>query len=474
MILQGLALEKALPHLSPEIENRARRILGLEEMEREPCALPARVEHLWRAENFNRIVPYIGSFLLPLGHAPDMAALADSVDAVIARHQALHSRLAVTGGRAILVPDQRQAVSLQPARVSRSEIGAHRENRPGSPVTEFFSAPIDLFEQRGFRAHAFEDEEGNVTLGILMHHYFGDAWSSQIFRSEIGTLYKSRVTNAAAELAPVTQYSDYALFQRRLLQKNLAGHLDYWHQRLHAAPASGLPFDQREDENNLGRAYFLIGKDAMASLAAVARAERISLGVICFAAFQLALARWCGVTEIVSAVQCADRIRPQFRGTIGYLLSAIAIHSTLDKDMPFNEFLRAFAKDVYNGIAHQELSFELYDDIFAPPQPFCTPRFNFTPHQESFFIGDNETTTPAITGIVQAPDIRKISAYRDLQFLVVEYPEGLVGRAVYNKALSFGNIASLIEIYQSVLSVIASGGNVRLGEFTDTCRKKVS
>ena len=77
--------------------------------------------------------------------------------------------------------------------------------------------------------------------------------------------------------------------------------------------------------------------------------------MICFAGFQLALAKWRGHQEMVSAIQSADRIRPQFRGTAGYLLSAIAIHSRLRKNMPVREFLLEFAREVYDGIAHQDL-----------------------------------------------------------------------------------------------------------------------
>ena len=357
-----------------------------------------------------------------------------------------------------MVPEKRgQELALVSA--SAAEIAAYRENRPGSAVTAFYSAPFDLYSQAGFRACVFEDESGQASLGVLVHHYFGDAWSSEILRREVAAIVAGEET-----APPEAQYSDYALFQRRSLAKNLDAHLDYWRRRLGEAPASVLPFDGRAEHAMLGRAYFRIENALMEKLAALGREERVSLGVICFAAFQLALAKWCGADEMVSGVQAADRVRPQFRGTIGYLLSAIAVHSRLKREMDFRDFLRSFAREVYDGILHQELAFELYDEIFEPPQPFCSPRFTFIPRQEGFFIGDNEGALPVIKGTTAAGDTRKLSVYRDLHFLVMEYPEGLLCRVIHNKNLSLGKISELADIYTQTLAKIA-GGRATVGAF---------
>ena len=442
------------------IENRARAILGLEDIERQPHALPVRVEHLWRAENFAPRVPHTGSLLLPFGRAPDMHRLGQSIAEIVARHEALHSRLAIENGRATLVPQNIAPEELSLVRASQTDIAAYQEKKPGSPLTAFFTAPIGLFDQTGFRWRAFEDDEGNVFLGVLMHHYFGDAWSSQILRGEIEAVYAA---GSSAALAPVTQYSGYALFQRRALEKNLDRYLNYWHQRLKDAPASTMNFDQPGDDNFLGRAYFLVDNDVMGRLVEIAKRERVALGVICFAGFQLALAKWCEAQEMVSATQSADRIRPQFRGTVGYLMSAIAIHSRLRKSMPFREFLLDFAREVYDGIAHQELPCELYDEIFCPPQPFCSPRFTFVPRQENYFVGDTQGAPPDIDGIFRASDVRKVSVYRDLHLLVLEYREALLCRVIYNKQLSLDEIALLTEAYRQVLETVSTDPNVSLG-----------
>ena len=224
------------------VEDRARDLLKLKDVGREPRALPIRNDWLWRAEHFAPRVPYTGSFLLPLGRKPDLAPIAAAIAALTARHEALRSKLAVENDIPILVPVQPEP-DLVCVVVSKAEIAAQREGRPAPALAPFFTAPFELFEQSGFRARAFRDEDGEVSLGILMHHYYGDAWSSQIVRREIMAFQ----ADGQPEPPPVAQYSEYGLFQRRALEKSLTRQLTYWRRTLADMPPARLPYDSSGD-----------------------------------------------------------------------------------------------------------------------------------------------------------------------------------------------------------------------------------
>jgi hypothetical protein len=435
------------------VEDRARDLLKLKDVERTPNALPIRNDWLWRAEHFAPRVPYTGSFLLPMGRKPDLAPIAAAIAALIARHEALRSKLAVENDIAVLVP-VRSEPELACVAVSKADIAAQREGRPAPALAPFFTSPIELLEQPGFRAQAFMDEDGEVSLGILMHHYFGDAWSSQILRREITAFHAAQLGGQAAPPPPAAQYSDYGLFQRRALDKSLPRQLSYWHRTLRDAPAARLPHDIQSDDTALGRAFFLVEEDTMRWLDALARAQRVSLGLVCFAALQIALAGWCGQAEMVSGLIAANRVRPQFQGTVGSLLSIIPVASRISAGVSFRSFLMGFAKTVFDGIAHQDISVDNYNEIFMPPQPLGVPRFNFVPRQENFFVGAGDQT-PAIQGVQPAADIKRNSAYTDLHFLMLEYPKGLLGRVVFAKTLFPSTITAMAQMYQAVLRRIA-------------------
>jgi len=438
-----------------DVEDRARDLLKLNDIEREPRALPIRNEWLWRAEGFAPRVPYTGSFLLPIGNKPDLAPIAASIAAMIDRHEALRSKLAVDNDIPILVPVRPQ-LDLACVAVSKADIAAQREGRSVPALAPFFAAPIELFEQPGFRCRAFRDEDGEVSLGIVMHHYYGDAWSSQIVRREIMAFDTSQLGYSPALSPPVAQYSEYGLFQRRGLQKSLIRQLTYWRRTLSEMQPARLPYESQAEAGMLGRVYFLVEEQVMRRLDDLARMQRVSSGLVCFAALQIALARWCRQAQMVTGLIAANRVRPQFQGTVGSLLSIIPVASEIPSGaIQFRSFLMKFAKTVFDGIAHQDISVDNYNDIFQPPQPLGVPRFNFVPRQENFFVGAGDQT-PAISGVQSFPDVKRNCAYTDLHILMVEYPKGLLGRVVFAKSLSFTTIKTMVEMYQAILRQIAS------------------
>src|ERR1700742_4403860 len=150
-------------------EERARRLLKLRDVEREPRALPIRNDWLWRAEHFAPRVPYSGTFVLPLGYKPDFPAVAGAVAALIARHEALHSKLTLENDIPLLLPAQPD-IDFGRASVPKSEIAAQRDGRPAPTLSAFFTTSIELYEQGGFRAKAFVDEDDQAHLAIQMHH----------------------------------------------------------------------------------------------------------------------------------------------------------------------------------------------------------------------------------------------------------------------------------------------------------------
>jgi hypothetical protein len=434
-------------------EDRARAILRLNDLEEVPNALPIRADRMWRKQNYAPIIRYTGSILIPMGHAPDIGVWRDSMAALVRRHQALHSRLAVVKDRGVLIPVDADPAGLQVMKASRRNIANH--NRGASALSEFFDAPIDLLQQPGFQLRAFRDEDDNVTLGILMHHYFGDAWSSKILWREIATAKTAIARRVAPEWAPVLQYSEYALSQRRRLAKNLPAQLAYWRQILASARPTELPFDSSGDASQQGRVVFSISGETLGKLLRFSAAERISLTVIGLAAFQMSMARWCGQDQAMTALTVADRFLPQFHGTVGRLIGGIPIYTDVPGDMPIREFLSGLAKYLYAAMANRDLAFEQYDEIFSPPGPFCPTRFNFIPYQEEFSTGGDGGPRPDFSGIVKLTATGKGEEYSDILFILMQYADGMMGKISYNPKFSYENIVSYIGIFTRILEGIA-------------------
>jgi hypothetical protein len=454
------------------IEDRAREILGLQQLEQEQRFLSMRVEYLWRAEGFAPVVPFHGSIFVPMGPSIDMGVLRESLLTVMRRHDVLHSRLAISGNRPVQRVDALNAPDLDVTDVSRSEILAHREGGPASALSEFVDAPINLLAESGFRCRVFRDEDNNCTLGIVLHHYFGDGWSSQILRREIAAAYSAIAQKLSPELGDTTQYAQYAFSQRQSLSRTLATHLAYWRQRLEKSPPSKLPYDHVRDTNKMGRIYFGIGEELSADLAAMARSQRLSAFVIYLAALQMLLAHWSGERKVITAVNTADRIRPQFQNTVGYLIASVPVYTEIADDWKLSDLLSAVAKTFYDAYAHRDLSYDLYDEIFAPPQPFCTTLFNFIPLQEKISAARNQSSAPPFAGIVAGPPIQRVRVHREIYFCLVELPRGMIGKIYYNMDFfAPKTIHGLVARFNGILEKMAADPKCGVDEILQAARR---
>jgi hypothetical protein len=438
-------------------------VLGLEDLETLPTALAARAEQLWRMDRFAANVPFTNPMFIPMGQSPDMGLLSEAVATVVRRHDALHTRLAVHRCRAVQIVEDWKASSIELVDVLQRDFD---EDRPGqkSPVSEFTQHSMDLYAQNSFHCRAFRDEIGNVRLGFVAHGFFADAWSSQLLLHEVRAVYSALKNREHPALKPVAQYAEYAQAQRRSLDRDLTAHLTYWHQRLKDMPPSRLPYDHSTGTGRRGRSYFFIDQDVVTTLAAISRASRVSLTLVLLAAYQLSIARWSGQVEILSAAYTADRIKPQFQNTIGFLVSNMPVCCRLDKNVEFRSFLQDFSKDYYGGYAHLELSCELYEAIFAPDRPFCATVFNFVPLQKNFSTSELYSVPP-FSGTLIAPDASRPAIYREIYLGLSQYPNGILGKLFYNADLfAPKNIDVFIQYFKSVARGIAENPTIKLRE----------
>ncbi|HWY62396.1 MAG TPA: condensation domain-containing protein [Rhizomicrobium sp.] len=378
----------------------------------------------------------------------------------MARHDVLHSRLAISGNRPVQRIEAIKTPDLDIIDVPRSVIAAHREGGEPSPLGEFVDAPINLLADSGFRCRLFRDEEGNITLGMVLHHYFGDGWSSQILRREISATYSAIAQNQLPELAAAAQYADYAGSQRQSLSANLDKHLSYWRQRLEKSGPSRLPYDHVSDTNRMGRLYFGIPEDLTARLAAVSQSLRVSAFIVYLAALQLLIAAWSGEKKAVTAVNTADRIKPQFQNTVGYLIASVPIYTEFEDGWNLGDLLSVLAKNFYDAYAHRDLSYDLYDQIVEAEKPFCTTLFNFIPLQEKISAARSQSSAPPPVGIVAGPSVQRVRVHREIYFCLVELPRGMVGKIYYNMDFfESGTIEALLSRFHGILEKMAADPN---------------
>jgi len=438
---------------SPALLERAQGLLGLGAMPSRP--LPPRVERIWHQDGFAADIPFTNAMFIPAGTG-DIGLLYETIARVVDRHEALRTRLAIQDGRPVQIAESWNVSRLEMTKIQRSEL---MDNQPGqtSAVGAFTQGCLDLYAQDGFRCHAFQDESGGLTLGVLAHGFFADAWSSQTLLREIRAIQTALKDGNEVHLPPVCQFADYARETWAAFDSGLNSHLDYWRNKLADMPPAKLPQDRDGDRRRRGRSFFFLSQDIAECLAASAQERHVSLMILLLAAYQLALSRWSGQREILSAAYTADRVKPKFHNTIGMLVTNMPVPSRIDLDTDLDAFLLELSREYYDGYAHRELSCELYDAIFAPQSPFCASVFNFVPLQKNFSDRDL-FAVPAFAGTVTTPDAARPAIYREIYLGLSQHSNGILGKVFYNAGhFTPSAMETFIEHFRGVVRKILSG-----------------
>jgi amino acid adenylation domain-containing protein len=171
----------------------------------------------------------------------DVAALENSFNRLIARHEALRTRLVVIEG------ELRQSIAPVAEFTLRRAI-ATDESDAQSIARREAEAGIDLAACPPMRALLIKIEAELHHLVIAVHHAHCDGAAAAILLQELRASYKSSEDGVGGSIGATPR--DYAYWERDLLEgafgKRLAG---FWRNRLKTAPAaSGLPASRPDAE----------------------------------------------------------------------------------------------------------------------------------------------------------------------------------------------------------------------------------
>jgi amino acid adenylation domain-containing protein/FkbM family methyltransferase len=384
----------------------------------------------------------------------DRAALVGSLDAIVARHEAL--RTVFPEGE-----DGRPAAEIRPPRPL------------DLPVVDLAGLPPDMAEDEILREmeraarHEFDLAAGPLVRGRLLdlgadhhvlllclHHIVSDGWSMGILVEELGVLYPALASGKRLKLPPLPlQYPDFAAWQReRLRGEYLEDLVAGWREALaEAPPILDLPADRprpalREGHGSVHR--FDVGPGETAALRDLARREGVTLFMLLLAAFQTFLSRITGERRIVTASSVANRTRPEIESLIGFFVNILPLHTDLGGDPPFTTLLRRVRETTLDAYDRQELPFDYLVERLAPPRD---PRFG--PLCQVFFALQQPLPIPALPGLeVELLDVPRPRARYDLYLDVHQVGDRLRGEIEYPTDLfDAATIARFSEGYRTLL-----------------------
>ncbi|HEY7350647.1 MAG TPA: amino acid adenylation domain-containing protein [Ktedonobacterales bacterium] len=466
-------LSKRIADLSPEKrEILLKRLIEQQKVTTTPTAIPRRSqvmsnpplsfaqEPLWFID---QLTPGSAAYNLPyalrLSGPLDLAALEQSLQEIVKRHESLRTTFPAIEGR----PVQMIASSLQlPFSVVdlRDLEDRARWPRAIQSINEEITRPFDLAQGPLLRTMLFRLTEQEHILLLLMHHIISDGWSVGILVRELTTLYSAFTAGQPSPLPELPiQYADYALWRREWLQgERMEDQLTYWKQQLADAPAVlDLPTDHPRPAIQTFRGAvhnFRLSRALTEQIQTLSQQEGATIFMTLLAAFNVLLSRYTGQEDIVVGSPIANRNRSEVQELIGYLVTMLVLRTDLSGDPGFRELLKRVRKMALEAYAHHELPFEKLVEALHPERSLShSPLFQVV-------IADQNAAPTAVEAAglsLSSLDVEISMSKFDLTLYIWEEAGSLVGSLEYNIDLfEAATIERMAGHFQTLLQDIAA------------------
>jgi amino acid adenylation domain-containing protein len=403
-----------------------------------------------------------------LSGALDVAALEESLNELVRRHEILRTTFLNVNGKSV----QLIAPSLLlPLKVKdlRKFLGAEQEAELQWQAREEGQRAFHLERGPLLRAVLYQLAEDEHVLQVTIHHIIGDGWSIGVLIRELSLVYEAASRGERALLAELPiQYADFAFWQREFLQgETLAHHLEYWKRQLDGAPPLLLPTDYpRPPVQTFRGSYetFVVPADLTASLYALSRREGVTLFMTLLAAFQTLLYRFAQQSDITIGADIANRNRVETEGLIGFFVNMMVLRVDLSDAPNFSELLQRVRRICLEAYTHQDVPFEKLVEELQPERNLSS-----NPLFQVVFVLQNAPMPPLeLPGLTISPlAVDSEMVQFDLILSITEVDDELRGRLSYDVDLFVpATIKRLAQHFQVLLESIVAHPQERLSQLS--------
>ena len=297
------------------------------------------------------------------GHL-DVAALKQSLNEMIQRHEAWRTSFPIVDGQPVQMIHPALALPL-PLVDLRHLPEFEREVEAIRMAKKEALQPFDLAQVPLLRTTLIQLGDIEYRLFITLHHIIFDGTAIyQVFLQDLYTLYEAFSTGRPSPLPKLPfQYADFAVWQREWLQEDrLTSQLLYWKKQLAGAPAIlELPTSYSRPllQTFSGSAFLVtLSKGLSSALKSLSQQEGVTLYMTMVAAFKTLLHRYTGQDDLVVGTSAASHQRPEFKGLLGFFLNTLVLRTNLSNNPTFRELLRQVREVIISALAHNDVPFE--------------------------------------------------------------------------------------------------------------------
>ncbi|MGA9380654.1 MAG: amino acid adenylation domain-containing protein, partial [Phormidium sp.] len=376
-------------------------------------------------------------FALRLEGKLKVTAIEQSLETIIARHEALRTNFITVDGQAtqIIHPSFNWNLSVvESKQLSTTE----PETAIAELVKQEANQPFDIANDLLIRAKLIVFSETEHILLVCMHHIVSDAWSMNVFVTELAELYNAYAQDQPSPLSALAiQYADFALWQREWLSGEiLQTQLNYWQEQLANAPALlSLPTDRprKAEQTFVGtHQQFTLSPELSQKLNQLSQEQGVTLFMTLLAAFKTLLYRYTGQSDILVGSPIANRNYSEIEGLIGFFVNTLVLRTDLSENPSFKQLLNRVRQVSLAAYTHQDLPFEMLVEALQPQRDLSySPLF-----QVMFVLQNTPLSLVELSGLsISTLEIESAIAKFDITLSMEETERGIIGVWEYNTDL---------------------------------------
>jgi len=292
------------------------------------------------------------------------AALQQSLDEVLRRHEVLRSRFEKDGEELVQILCPPSSVEIRWLDCTATPAGAIA-GKTQEVMLEEGHRSFDLAKGPFLRAALATFSAREHVLMLTMHHAVSDGWSNGILIREFAENYTRIVQGEKPPFGDLElQYADYAVWQRDWLQSPEGiAQKNFWAEQLgEVIPVLNLPTDAprgRKVSTNGTIASRLLPMDLSEAFKQACQQENATPFMGYLAAYVALLRRYSAREEFVVGSPAACRNQTELESMIGLFANPMLIRLRVTPGMTFRQLLQHVRDTTLASVARQEYPFEI-------------------------------------------------------------------------------------------------------------------
>ncbi|CAM5237086.1 Amino acid adenylation domain-containing protein OS=Streptomyces alboniger OX=132473 GN=CP975_10200 PE=4 SV=1 [Streptomyces alboniger] len=291
----------------------------------------------------------------------DVPALRTALSQLVARHEALRTRLVedtATGEW------QQEALRPRPVELPEEDLAARlgseaeAEAEAERVAAETAATPFDIRAELAPVFRLLRTGGDRWALLFVLHHAACDGWSVTLLLRELAALYRAAATGEPHGLAEdPPQPAAYARWQRERGRTQDRGRLvDHWARQLEGAPFTGsLPLDRPRPAELSGAGdvvLFTVGHEVRAGVESLARRHRTTPFAVTAAAMARLVGEVTGERDVLLGISYANRERRAFEALAACTVSSFTLRVRGDRAESFGALVDQVARSAVEAIDH--------------------------------------------------------------------------------------------------------------------------